>query len=112
MVKQNFICMSASAAITLGLPWLAAAFVPPDSGMAALLLILFIIHPVTVSISGIFAGRHLSSCWFQPFLTVVFTALGNKIFFDMDTGDFMFYGVAYFLIGAASMAFSVSAKKR
>lgn len=113
MVKQNVICMSASAAVMLGLPWLAVTFVPADSGMAASLLMFFIINPAAVAASGIFAGRNVSSSWFQPLLSAGLFMLGSWICFTMQSQDFMFYGILYVLIGYIFMAVTVlRAKKR
>lgn len=99
MFKQNSICAFASAAVMLGLPWLAVTFVPADSGMAASLLMFFIINPAAVAASGIFAGRNVSSSWFQPLLSAGLFMLGGWICLDMQGQDFMFYGILYILIG-------------
>ena len=111
--KQNSICAFLSAAVMLGLPWLAITFVPADSGMAALLLIFFIINPAAAAASGIFAGENISSSWFQPLLLTGLFISGSLIFLDMKSQDFMFYGILYLVIGYIFMAVTAfKGKKR
>lgn len=97
--KRNSICAFLSAAVMLGLSWLAITFVPADSSMAALLLMFFIINPAAAAASGIFAGKNVSSSWFQPLLLTGLFIWGSRIFFDMKSHDFMFYGILYIVIG-------------
>ena len=111
--KRNSICFFLSAAVMLGLPWLAITFVPADSAMAALLLMFFIVNPAAAASSGIFAGKNVSSSWFQPLLLTGLFILGSRIFFDMKSQDFMFYGILYLVIGYIFMAVTAfKGKKR
>ncbi len=113
MFKQNSICAFLSAAVMLELPWLAITFVPADSGMAALLLMFFIINPAAAAASGIFAGKNISSSWFQPLLLTGLFISGSLIFLDMKSQDFMFYGILYLVIGYIFMAVTAfKGKKR
>lgn len=97
----------------LVLPGLVATFAKPDNSMAILLLMFFLVNPVTAIAIGIFAGKHSSFAWFYPLLLVVLFVVGSWIFFDMGEIDFIFYAIVYLLLGYISMMItSFVVKKR
>lgn len=113
MLKKNCIYILISAVIMLVLPGLVATFAKPDNSMAILLLMFFLVNPVTAIATGIFAGKQSSFAWFYPLLLAVLFVMGSWIFFDMGEIDFIFYAIVYLLLGYISMMItSFVVKKR
>lgn len=87
--------LAASAAVMLGLPWLAVAFAPADAGMAVCLVLFFAVNPLYAVAAGICAGHRLRRLW--P--TVVFPAAlflaGSWPLFDPNEMAFAAYAGCY-----------------
>ena len=103
MLKKNSICILILIVIMFVLPGITVKFVQADSGMAAMLLILFGINPIVSIETGIFAGKNISAAWFQPLISAVFFVIGSRIFFGIGEKDFLYYAAAYLLLGYSSM---------
>lgn len=112
MRKKNGICMLASAVMMLVFPVIAVTFVKADHGMAVMLLLFFAVNPMAAIAIGIFAGRNVSSAWFQPLLLAVFFVLGAWSFWGMGRKDFSFYAIIYLALGYISMFLSSIAVKK
>lgn len=103
-MKKRLIGWSAiSACIMFLFPWSAITFARGDSGMAACILLFFVINPVYSFILGIFAGKHIKGMWALPIISAVMFLLGAWFFFDMGEGAFVIYAGIYLVIGVITM---------
>lgn len=101
-----------SAAVMLGLPWLAVTFVPGDAGMAACFLLFFAVDPIYAVIAGIAAGTNGKRLWFLPILTALLFLAGAWMRFAPMDPAFLMYAAAYLLLGLLSMAITAAVCKR
>lgn len=101
-----------SAAVMLGLPWLAVTFVPADAGMAVCFLLFFAVNPVYAAVVGVTAGKDVKAAWFQPILTSLLFLAGVWLIFEMGESAFLLYAAAYLLLGLLAMALTAIAQKR
>lgn len=95
-----------SAVVMILLPWAAVTFVESGAGMAASLLLFFVIDPIYAMAAGSFAGRTVKELWSVPIITAILFLLGAWIAFDMGEGGFVLYAGVYLAIGLASMFIS------
>lgn len=92
-----------SAVVMILLPWAAVTFVESGAGMAASLLLFFVIDPIYAMAAGSFAGRAAKELWSVPVITAILFLLGAWIAFDMGEGAFVLYAGVYLAIGLVSM---------
>lgn len=101
-----------SALILLVLPWLAAAFVKEDGGMAACLILFFAVNPLYFVVLGASAGKNMRCLWCLPVLSAVLFLAGTWIFFDMGETAFVMYAGVYLILGMCSMGLSALIRKK
>lgn len=103
MKKNIILWLAVSAAVMLALPWLAAAFVKGDAGMAVCFLLFYAVNPVYSVIIGVFAGRDIRHLWSLPVISAALFLIGSWIFFDMGETAFILYALFYLVFGTAAM---------
>lgn len=102
-MKRNTTFLLISVLILLGLPLLTVTFASHDAGMMICFLLFFAIDPIYSILVGIFAGRDVKQCWFQPFLVSALFLAGTWLFFDEGETAFLGYAGIYLLLGLAAM---------
>lgn len=112
MKKKFIIWFIISAAIMLLLPWLAAAFVKSDAGMAACFLLLFGINPIYSVVAGVFSGRAIKTLWALPLISAALFLAGAWFFLDWGETGFLLYAIAYLVLGILSMLISAGGQRR
>lgn len=106
MKKRLLGWLAISAAIMFLLPWFVVTFARGDSGMAACILLFFIINPIYSIILGIFAGKNIKGMWALPVISAMMFLPGAWLFLDMGEGAFVIYAGAYLVIGVITMLIS------
>lgn len=111
-MKKMIAWLIASAAILLGLPWLAVTFIKSDAGMAVSLFLFFVLNPIYAICAGAYAGRDVKRFWALPVITALFFLAGAWLFFDMGEMAFILYALIYLLLGMAAMLLSRFIRKK
>lgn len=110
-MKRNVIFwLAVTAAVMVGLPWLAVSFVRGEGGFAVCLLLFFGIDPVYCVFMGLWAGEDWRRRWFGPVASPVLFLLGAWLFLAGGEMDFVWYGGIYLLLGLAVMAVKAGVK--
>ena len=104
MGKKNGICILTSIAVMLVLPAMATKCIQADCGLMVYFLMLFVINPITAIRMGMFAGKNISTAWFQPLLLVAFFVFGGWFFIGMGATDLAFYVILYLVLGYTPLA--------
>ena len=111
--KKNMIfSLAVSAIVMLALPWFAVTFVKSDAGMAACLLLFFVVNPLYAAILGFFVGEDVKHLWHLPIVSAALFLIGTWIFFDMGEMAFILYAIVYLALGIAVMLISMFIRKR
>lgn len=100
-----------SAAVMLGLPWLAVTFAADDAGMALCFLLFFAVDPIFSIAMGFYAGKDETRRWFLPLLTPLLFLAGCWLLFDSGERSFLLYAGIYLLLGCAAMIVSLLISK-
>ncbi len=103
MKKNIILWMAASAVVMLAFPWLAAAFVKGDAGMAVCFLLFFAVNPLYSVLIGAFVGKDIRRLWSLPVISSALFLIGTWIFFDMGESAFILYAAVYLVLGIAAM---------
>ena len=112
-MKKSFLGWIVFSGIVMCLlPWLTAAFVKADAGMAVLLLLFFIVNPIYSVLAGAAAGKNVRRLWSLPLISAAFFLLGAWAFFEIGELDFLLYAGFYLVLGLAAMLVSWLLKKR
>lgn len=101
-----------SAAVMLGLPWLAVTLVSGDAGMAVCFLLFFAVDPIFSVVCGIFTGKDMKKLWFQPILPPLFFLIGAWWFFSFGEPAFLLYAAVYLLLGCLATVVSSAFRSR
>lgn len=104
-MRKLIIWALSSAVLMIGAPWLAATFAS-NAGMAICFLLFFIVNPLFSAVCGFSAGKNIKRFWMLPIIVAVLFLAGVWLFFDVSEVSFLLYGVAYLVIGTASMLLS------
>ena len=111
--KKNMIfSLAVSAIVMLALPWFAVTFVKSDAGMAACLLLFFVVNPLYSVIIGIFAGKDVLHLWSFPVVSTALFLVGAWIFFDIEEMAFLLYATVYLALGVVAMLISMFVRKK
>ena len=110
-MKKNLTCILVSAVVMLLFPFIATSVFKSDAGFAIILLMFFVLNPLTAIGVGIFAGRNVKSSWYQPLLLAALFLAGVWAFFAPGETDFFYYVAIYLLVGYLSMIISAIAKR-
>ncbi len=81
MIKKNFICGLISAFIMLCLPFLTVTFFNHENGLALVIILFFIVNPITAVSIGVYAGKYVKAMWFWPLLVALLFIVGALLFF-------------------------------
>lgn len=92
--------------IMIALPWLSVTFVKGDHGMAVCFILFYVLNPLYVIVSSIYAGKDMKELWMLPLMIALLFLLGTWMFFDHGEMAFVFYAVVYFVLGMLSMLIS------
>lgn len=103
MTKKGIFWLAGSAAVMVGLPWLAVTFVRGDAGMAACFLLFYAVNPVYSAVLGAFSGTDVRRLGGLPVCSAALFLLGVWIFFDIGEPAFLLYAAAYLALGLAAM---------
>ena len=95
----------AAVILMFGGPWLAITG-PDTCGMGAFILLFFIINPIFVAVSGIFAGKSIKELWSLPLIVTCLYLAGAWLILEMGQTDFFFYCGLYLMIGLIFMLIS------
>lgn len=82
---------------------LVAITVDEKAAMAVCLFLFFVLDPMCVLYTGIFAGGNLRRRWFLPFLSIGIFAIGAWRLLAMDTAGLCLYGTVYLVVGVVAM---------
>lgn len=93
------------------LPLCTVRFIRSDAAMAVCLILFFAVNPIAAVLTGIFTGRNIRRCWFQPLLLAVLFIAGTWIAFDMGEKDFLIYAFIYLVLGYLSAMITVFINK-
>lgn len=104
--RKRLIWMGVSAILFLAVPWLTAAFIRSDAGMAVCFLLFYAVNPIYAVVSGIFAGRDIRRRWLIPILTAAMFLLGVWIAFEAGEPVFLLYAGIYLALAGAAMLLS------
>ncbi len=111
--KKNMIfSLAVSAIVMLALPWFAVTFVKSDAGMAACLLLFFVVNPLYSVSIGIFAGKDVRHLWSFPVVSTALFLVGAWIFFDIEEMAFLLYATVYLALGVVAMLISMFVRKK
>ncbi len=106
MKKKLMFWVAVSAAVMIAFPGLIAAFVKNDAGMAACLLLFFLVNPIYSLVVGVFAGKDSKQLWSLPVISAVFFLSGTWIFIDRGEIAFILYAGVYLVLGLLAMLVS------
>jgi hypothetical protein len=104
--------LAATAFVMLGLPYLAVTFVKADAGMAASVLLFFVIDPLYAVFSGTDAGGDIKKRWFMPGTAAGLYLAGAWLSFQPGEMAFLLYAAAYLIIGTAAMLITAALRGR
>lgn len=110
--KSFWLCLGATAAVMLLLPWIGHAFSGPTDLMGLAWLLFFAIDPLWAAAVGIFAGIRIKERWSLPFFCALLYVLGAWISFAMGEMDFFLYAGAYLLVSLLFMLVSAWIRKK
>ena len=96
----------------LTLPWLVAAFVKGDAGMAVCFLLFFAVNPLYSVLIGAFVGKDIRRLWSLPVISAALFLIGTWVFFDMGETAFILYAAVYLALGIAAMLISMLIRKK
>ena len=102
MKKTAIFWLLGVATVMLLLPALTLSL-PAEAGMAALILLFFIVDTFCLLATGIFAGWDLRSRWWFPIGAAVLYLCGVWLFVDVFEMDFLLYAAGYLAVGLLSM---------
>lgn len=80
------------------LPFLTVKFAGIN-GMAICFILFYAINPIFCLLCGIYAGRR----WYIPVVNAVLFLVGVCLFFTINEPAFLWYSIAYLLIGYVAM---------
>lgn len=106
MKKKFIFWIIVTAAVMLALPGLMASFVKSDAGMAACLLLFFVVNPIYSLVVGAFAGKDVRHMWSLPVISAVLYLSGAWLFFGMGEMAFILYAGVYLMTGLITMLVS------
>ncbi len=89
--------------VLLLLPWLVTSFIPADSGMAAMILLLLIVNPLCAAATGIFSGQSIKSRWSLPVIFALLFSCGAWFLLQMYAAALFAYTGIYLAVGIAAM---------
>lgn len=92
--------------IMIVFPWLSVTFAKGDHGMAGCFILFYVLNPLYVIVSSIYAGKDMKELWMLPLMIALLFLLGTWMFFDHGEMAFVFYAVVYFVLGMLSMLIS------
>lgn len=102
-MKKMIFCVVLAAVVLLGLPWIAVTFVPLSEGMAAMMLLFFVVNPICSVVVGAVAGSDMKRMKFLPVMFALFFIAGCWCFLDFGDPDFFVYAIPYLLLGCGAM---------
>ena len=106
MTKKPIFWLVLSVLVMLLLPWLAVRFVRSDAGMAAVMVLFFVIDPGFSIAAGYYAGKQISRFWWLPALSAGLFLLGAWLFFELEDSAFWTYAGIYYALGMEAMLVS------
>ncbi|MBE7024471.1 MAG: hypothetical protein E7408_00245 [Ruminococcaceae bacterium] len=90
-------------AVMFGMPLAAKKLVPADEGMAAVLLLFFVINPTVSVFMGIRAGRNIKKRWHLPLVTALGFLIFAWLLFSAQEMGFVLYAGIYLVLGYVIM---------
>ncbi len=106
MRRNTGLWLAASAGIMILLPWLAVTFVRSDAGMAAVLMLFFLVDPGYCILAGFCAGKQIRCLWWLPMVCSGLFLAGTWLLFEMGEPAFLLYAGIYFAMGMGAMLLS------
>ena len=101
-MKRAIISLAASAAVMFLPLWLTVSFVGGNDGMGALLLLFFVLFPITSVAMGIVGGTKIKTLWYLPLVNAAFYLASSWIFLQLFETAFIGYAAVYAAIGLAA----------
>lgn len=92
-----------TAAVMLGLPFLAVTFAGSSGGMAVSMILLLVINPLFALLTGALAWKESKARWILPVLLAAMFLAGAMLFLGKDLSAFLMYAAAYLFLGTAAM---------
>ena len=102
MKKTGVAWLLGVGAVMLLLPALTL-LLPPQAYMAAIIPLFFIVDPLCLLATGIFAGWDVRARWWFPIGAAALYLCGAWLFVDFLEMDFLFYAAGYLAVGLFSM---------
>lgn len=106
MKERGLFWLGLCAGVMLVLPWFAVTFVQSDAGMAAVLVLFFVINPGFSMAAGYYAGKQIGRLWWVPGVSSGLFLTGACLFFEMGDPAFLTYAGIYFAVGMEAMLIS------
>ena len=106
MKKRLIFWLLSAAGVMLLLPWLTVTLVQSDAGMAAVLLLFFVVNPGFSMAAGYYAGKKIRYLWWVPAVTALLFLAGAWLCFEAGEPAFWTYAGAYFALGMEAMLVS------
>ena len=101
-MKRAIISILASAAVMFLSLWLTVTYVAGNDGLGVLLLLFFVLFPITSVAMGIVGGTKIKTLWYIPLVNALFYLASSWIFLQLFETAFIAYAAVYAVLGLAS----------
>jgi len=98
--------------ILLVIPFIAINTIKPNDGLGFLLLMFFIINPITSIFIGILSENDIKKFWWMPIAFSTFFPLLYVITLKELVMDLYLYSIGYLVLGLVSMTVTYYLNKR
>lgn len=88
------------------LPWAVVGFVPSDAGMAATMVLLFVVDPLAFVAVGVMCAVNVRMLWPVPVVNALLFLFGANTYFSAGSFDaaFLIYVISYLAVAYFAMA--------
>ena len=98
--------------VLLILPFICVKTVKPHEFMGLMILLFFIINPITSAIINSIIGKDIKKMWWMPIMFCIIFLLSYWLVLEEIILDLMFYAIIYLIIGIVFMLLSFFIARR
>lgn len=99
MKKKMIILFIIMSLILLILPFILTQLAEPHEFMGVMILLFFIVNPITAAVTNSMIGKDIRKLWWIPVVFPIMFLLSYWLILKEIIIDFAFYAVIYLIIG-------------
>ena len=103
MKKKMIITFMIMLAVLFILPFIVVKAVEPHEFMGSMILLFFVVNPITAAVINSMIGKDIRKLWWMPALFAIVFLLSYWLVLEEIIIDLIFYAVIYLIIGLIFM---------